>query len=66
VDPDSGSIVALFNPRTDAWDDHFRLERAVVVGRTEVGRATLRLLQMNTEERTEMRTQLLALASGEL
>lgn len=64
LDPSSGGLVALFNPRTDAWDDHFRLEGAVVGGRTPVGEATIRLLQMNSEERVEMRAQLLA--SGEM
>lgn len=60
LDPASGGIVALFNPRTDVWADHFQLEGPIMVGRTRVGEATLRLLRMNSEERVEMRAQLLA------
>jgi len=26
VDPETGGVVLLFNPRTDRWNDHFRLD----------------------------------------
>jgi len=64
LEPGTGKVVALFNPRTDAWGEHFELEGAFLAGKTDVGRATIRLLQMNAEERVEMRAELLA--SGEM
>lgn len=41
----------LFNPRVDSWRDHFSIdeERAGILGRTEIGRATVARLQMNCE-----------------
>lgn len=32
IDPISGAVVPLYNPRAQAWDEHFRLEAAVIVG----------------------------------
>src|SRR5437764_1101067 len=32
VDPESGQIVPLFNPREDSWDEHFVWRGATLVG----------------------------------
>ncbi len=40
IDPDSGQLVPLFNPRRDRWADHFMWEGTLVVGLTPIGRAT--------------------------
>lgn len=49
VDPDSQTLVLLFNPRTEQWDEHFEWVEAgaVIRGKTPQGRATLTALQMN-------------------
>jgi hypothetical protein len=49
LDPQSGRRVPLFNPRRDAWEEHFRadLKTGILAGLTPMGRATLLLLQMN-------------------
>ena len=59
VDIESQRIVPLFHPRVDRWDEHFENDGALIVGRTVIGRATVRLLQMNTKERVEMRQGLI-------
>jgi hypothetical protein len=64
VDPSTGELVPLFNPRTESWSEHFAFDGATIVGRTSIGRATVRLLQMNGEACAEMRTELHA--RGEL
>jgi hypothetical protein len=46
-DPDTGEEVPLFNPRTQAWADHFRWEGERVVPLTATGRATAATLAMN-------------------
>jgi hypothetical protein len=46
-----GSFVRLFNPRTDKWEHHFRLEGAVIQPLTPAGEATARLLRLNAAER---------------
>jgi hypothetical protein len=56
--------IALFQPRRDRWEEHFQIEAGRVVGRTPVGRVTVRLLAMNASSRIELRQQLVEL--GEL
>jgi hypothetical protein len=53
VDPVSGEVVPLFNPRTDVWSHHVRWSReqmGVLEGLTPCGRATIARLQMNDVE----------------
>ncbi|MCF7961195.1 MAG: HNH endonuclease [Pirellula sp.] len=57
IDPNSGEIVNLFNPRTDNWNDHFATRDAKIVGLTPMGRATARLLNMNDSRRVDLREQ---------
>jgi hypothetical protein len=58
IDPQTGTLVPLFHPRKDRWHDHFHMNRAVVVGRTDVGRATVGLLNMNAPNRVRLRRQI--------
>lgn len=60
IDPESGQIVALFNPRRDRWRDHFELRGGKIEPLTPTGRATARLLGLNDPARTEERVQLVA------
>jgi hypothetical protein len=60
IDPDSAQVVPLFHPRHDRWEEHFALQHNRIVGRTPKGRATVWLLQMNCDQRLELRTELLA------
>lgn len=46
-DPVTQQDVRLFHPRRDSWSDHFRWDGPVVVGLSDVGRATAALLDMN-------------------
>ena len=59
-DPETEELVRLFNPRTDAWHDHFFWDGAIVRGKTSVGRATITLLRMNDLARVEHRRLLMA------
>ncbi|XZE18386.1 HNH endonuclease [Pirellulaceae bacterium SH449] len=55
IDPFSISIVTLFHPRRDNWDDHFEIIHCTVLGKTPKGRATVRLLNMNAPRRVQLR-----------
>ena len=57
VDPDSGDEVALFNPRSSRWADHFiwASDRLTVVGLTSVGRATVTALDLNRQRIVNIR-----------
>lgn len=47
IDPLSGDITPLFNPRRQIWREHFALDGAVIVPLTAVGRTTVQLLKLN-------------------
>lgn len=51
IDPESGEVSSLFNPRTQEWSEHFSIEDVQIVGLTVEGRATVRLLQLNSFQR---------------
>lgn len=51
IEPQSGEVVRLFNPRRDRWAEHFRLDGARIEPVTKVGATTVRLLRMNAPER---------------
>ena len=55
IDPETGIRVDVFNPRTDVWSNHFVISQGRVVGLTPLGRAMVRLLQMNDARRVELR-----------
>jgi hypothetical protein len=61
IDPDGDgvSMVPLFNPRNDDWNDHFELLDGVMVGKSAIGRATVFLLNMNKPVRIAMRRELI-------
>jgi 5-methylcytosine-specific restriction endonuclease McrA len=58
IDPDTGVIVPLFNPRVHAWDDHFVLSDVTIIGLTAMGRTTVRVLNMNDARRVRLRATL--------
>ena len=44
IDPETQTLTPLFNPRVQAWTDHFALMGTRIVGLTPTGRATATLL----------------------
>lgn len=58
VDPDTGDIVPLYNPRTQRWAQHFQLVRGEIVPLTPSGRATTQLLRLNLNDRVAERRAL--------
>jgi len=59
IDPVTGLIVQLFNPRTHAWDECFLWKGPIVAGRTAQARATIRVLRINAPRRIELRAALI-------
>jgi hypothetical protein len=54
-DPDGDALVSLFHPRHHLWEEHFKRESAHVIGLTDVGRTTVFLLEMNSDQRVDLR-----------
>ncbi|MEH2125037.1 HNH endonuclease [Nostoc sp.] len=57
-DPETGAFSFLFNPRTQKWAEHFTFSELNLVGLTPMGRTTIRLLQINSDERLAERQRL--------
>ena len=51
IDGSGRETERLFNPRTDGWHEHFRLDPVTntLEGLTEIGRGTINRLRMNSE-----------------
>lgn len=52
-----GQLVVLFHPRTQEWTGHFEIRGDRVVGLTAIGVGTIELLNMNDEDRCELRRE---------
>lgn len=59
VDPQTGRVVRLFDPRRQQWKRHFRWNGAVLEGKTLAGRATIDVLQINLAIRVALRQALI-------
>jgi len=59
LDPSTGDVARLFDPRRQQWKDHFTLQGALIVPLTSTGRATASLLRLNAPERVIERRELL-------
>jgi hypothetical protein len=56
IDPQTGLLTSLYNPRTQIWHQHFRFNGPVIEPLTAEGRVTVFLLKMNaTTDRREDR-----------
>ena len=64
VDPETRQLVRLFHPRQDRWEDHFEYQGPLIIGLSDIGTATVRLLDMNSRQRILMR--LAIMQTGEM
>jgi hypothetical protein len=64
LDPETGKLVPLYDPRCDQWSEHFAWNDVVLVGLTPVGRTTIELLAINDWQRLELRDNLRALGEA--
>ena len=54
-DPATGALSELFHPRHHVWTDHFRWQGVLIVGKTPIGRTTVAVLHINSEEQIQLR-----------
>ncbi|WP_395095157.1 HNH endonuclease [Armatimonas sp.] len=57
IDPVTGTMAPLYNPRRDVWKDHFLWsdDTLEIIGKTPTGRATVERLKLNRESTVEAR-----------
>ena len=58
LDPETGELTPLFNPRTDGWSDHFAWDGVLLRGETAIGRATVMVLDINHVDSVTVREAL--------
>ena len=56
LDPDTGKLTQFFNPRVNAWKDHFDMKAGRVIAKSAQGRTTLWVFRMNDDERVRCRS----------
>jgi 5-methylcytosine-specific restriction endonuclease McrA len=55
IDPLTEEVTTLFDPRKQEWNAHFSWDGIHLIGKTAVGRTTIRVLCMNSDEQLELR-----------
>ena len=56
IDTETGSVTRLFHPRRDRWEDHFAWRGIHIIGKTAIGRTTIRVLHMNSDDQLALRS----------
>jgi len=59
IDPATGATTELFHPRSQLWADHFEWKGVHLIGKTAVGRTSVEVLRMNSEEQVQLRLALI-------
>ena len=59
LDPETGDLVPFYNPRTQVWRDHFRLDGPIIRPLTPEGRVTVKILRLNDMIRIQERELLI-------
>ena len=59
IDPVTKKLMRLFHPRRHKWEHHFRWDGPVLVGRTAIGRVTVAVLCINSDDRVLLRQALI-------
>ena len=60
LDPLTGILTPLYNPRTQQWHEHFQFRGAIIEPLTAIGRVTAKLLNLNNTARVSIRENLLS------
>lgn len=56
LDPETNQVTALFHPRQHRWAEHFEWRGIHLVGLTAIGRTTVRVLHINSDDQLALRS----------
>jgi hypothetical protein len=56
IDPETNEVTELFHPRRQEWSTHFAWDDLYIVGLTAIGRTTVRVLDMNSDDQLALRS----------
>ena len=57
LDPETGALTALFHPRQQLWSEHFEWQGVFIVGQTAIGRTTVQVLNLNSDDQRQLRKE---------
>lgn len=55
IDPQTGAMAPIFDPRKQNWGNHFEWHGVRIIGTSPIGRATIAVLSLNDDSRLELR-----------
>src|SRR5258708_7980912 len=55
IDPETGAVTKIFNPRRHRWMDHFSWRGVFLAGTSSNGQTTTRVLNMNSDRQLPFR-----------
>jgi HNH endonuclease len=58
-DSETGNLTPIFNPRQHHWTEHFFIESGMIMPKSEIGRVTILVLQLNRSGRVSVRAKLM-------
>jgi hypothetical protein len=56
IDPATETVTELFHPRQHTWEDHFAWRGIYLTSNTAIGRTTIRVLNINSEDQLALRS----------
>jgi len=56
IDPETNEVTELFHPRRQQWNAHFAWNGIYIIGQTAIGRTTVRVLDMNSDDQLALRS----------
>jgi hypothetical protein len=56
IDPETDEVTELFHPRRHRWMDHSAWDSIYIIGKTAIGRTTVRVLSMNADDQLALRS----------
>jgi hypothetical protein len=56
IDPETNEVTELSHPRRQDWSTHFAWDDIYIVGLTTIGRTTVRVLDMNSDDQLALRS----------
>jgi HNH endonuclease len=45
------TFIRLYNPRIDSWHEHFEMDNGVIYDKSDIGKATIKVLNFNEVDR---------------
>ncbi len=55
IEPETDEITELFHPRRHEWEDHFEWKGIFILGLTAIGRTTVRVFNLNSDDQLSCR-----------